>query len=53
MDQRDKEVYFDIYCASCKHEKLKDHEDPCNDCLDHPTNTESHKPVRWEKGKSK
>ena len=40
-----KEVYFDQYCPLCQHEKLKDYEDPCNECLDHFWNTDSHKPI--------
>ena len=43
-----KEVYFDPYCKECKYEKLKDEEDPCNECLTNPVNTYSHKPVNFE-----
>jgi hypothetical protein len=43
-----KEVYFDEYCKTCKYESLKDYEDPCNDCLDYPWNSDSHKPVEWK-----
>lgn len=43
-----KEVYFDQYCKSCEHEKVKDVEDPCNECLDNPMNLNSHKPVNWK-----
>ena len=43
-----KEVYFDQYCKSCKHEKLKEEENPCCECLRHPTNEYSHKPVMYE-----
>lgn len=43
-----KEVYFDKYCKTCKHEKLKEEDDPCDECLENPVNTYSHKPVRWE-----
>ena len=43
-----KEVYFDKYCKTCKHEKLKEEADPCDECLENPVNTDSHKPVRWE-----
>ena len=48
MEQIEKEVYFHKYCESCKHFKSPDDEDPCNDCLDNPVNTYSHKPVNWE-----
>ena len=43
-----KEVYFDQYCKTCKHEKVEDVKDPCNECLGEPTNVYSHKPVKWE-----
>lgn len=48
MDGDYKEVYFDKYCKSCKHTKKKDHEEPCDECLDTPINLNSHKPVNWE-----
>ena len=43
-----KEVYFHLYCKDCKHEEVEDVKDPCNECLDHPCNLYSHKPVKWE-----
>lgn len=43
-----KEVYFDQYCKTCKHKNLKEHEEPCAECLDEGANQNSHKPVRWE-----
>ena len=50
MDQQSyKEVYFHEYCKSCKHEKVKDKDEPCNECLSEPTNLDSHKPVKYEK----
>ena len=42
------EVYFDKYCKTCKHEKVNEVEDPCNDCLDYGMNEQSRKPVKWE-----
>lgn len=42
------EVYFDKYCKTCKYKDLEEVKDPCNDCLDHPVNLYTHKPVRWE-----
>lgn len=44
----EKEVYFDQYCKSCKHNGLKESKDPCNDCLAEPSNTNSHKPMNYE-----
>ena len=46
-----KEVYFNQYCKTCENEKLKDHEEPCNSCLDEPANLHSHKPVKWKEKK--
>lgn len=43
-----KEVYFEEYCHKCKHEKLKESEDPCFECLSEVTNLNSHKPVKFE-----
>lgn len=43
-----KEVYYHEYCKKCKHEQKKDHEEPCNECLDNPVNLYSHKPVKFE-----
>lgn len=48
MNEGYKEVYFDQYCKTCKHAKLKAEEDPCFDCLNAPANLNSHKPVHWE-----
>lgn len=41
-------VYFGRYCKSCKHEKLEENEPPCNECLEHPVNLNSHKPINYE-----
>lgn len=48
-----KEVYFDEYCETCKYESLKGYEDPCDNCLEHPYNYDSHKPIYWEKNEGK
>ena len=49
MDYEDqKEVYFHLYCKTCKHKETPDHKHPCNECLENPTNTDSHKPVNYE-----
>lgn len=44
----EKEVYFDQYCGTCKHADDAESEDCCDDCLSMPSNTDSHKPVKWE-----
>lgn len=48
MDEIYKEVYFDQYCEHCKHKKKDDMEEPCDACLDHAVNVDSHKPVYFE-----
>ena len=46
MEDRTKEVDFHSYCSKCKFEDVKEDEEPCHDCLNHPWNVDSHKP--WE-----
>ena len=48
MNENYKEVYFEQYCKTCRHEKLEEKYDPCNDCLGEPFNAGSHKPANWE-----
>ena len=48
MEESYKEVYFDQYCKNCKHEKMKEIDDPCDECLNNPVNLYSHKPVMYE-----
>ena len=48
MEQQYKEVYFDQYCETCKHEKQPEKEWVCDECLHNPINLYSHKPVNWE-----
>lgn len=43
-----KEVYFDSYCKTCRHEDLKEEESPCDECLAEPARIGSHKPIKWE-----
>ena len=47
-DEVYKEVYFHEHCKTCKYQKCKNWEDPCDECLDNPINLYSHKPVNWE-----
>ena len=44
-----KEVYFGDYCPNCKYRDIEETDDPCNECLNEPSNEDSHKPVRWKK----
>ena len=42
-----KEVFFDKYCEHCKFYELESWEDPCDDCLAHGSNIDSHKPIHF------
>lgn len=48
MHYTTKEVYFDVYCKSCKYQKLKEDKDPCNTCLSQGWNENTHKPIKYE-----
>lgn len=48
MDNNQKEVFFHEYCKTCKYADTVETDDPCNECLNEPSNENSHKPVRWE-----
>lgn len=39
---------FAKYCPLCQNNDLEETLDPCNDCLTHTTNIDSHKPVRFK-----
>lgn len=41
-------VDFRRYCKTCKHSKLREDQEPCDECLEYPVNEYSHKPVKWE-----
>lgn len=45
---RDKEVRFDEYCKKCEYRNLPESEDPCDICLENPSNEWSHKPVYFK-----
>lgn len=48
MEDLYKEVDFFAYCETCKCKKLADSEEPCDECLNHPVNIYSHKPINWK-----
>lgn len=47
------EVMFRTYCTKCKHKKLDEKMDPCNECLEHPYNYNTEKPWHFEEAESK
>ena len=51
METIDKEVYFDKYCPRCKFFKVEEWDDPCDLCLENPSNTNSHKPYFYKPSK--
>lgn len=42
-------VDFETYCATCKYEEESELTfEKCAECLEHPVNANSIKPVNWE-----
>lgn len=52
-DNQYKEVYYHNFCKTCKYEKYKNTEEPCNECLTEFTNLYSHMPIKYEKAEMK
>lgn len=52
-DQAYKEVHFHEYCKSCKHKDLKEHDEPCDECMSEFINLNTHRPVNYEKKETK
>lgn len=48
MNDKYREVDFFKFCKECKYKEKTDTEDPCHECLGHPVNLYSNKPVKWE-----
>lgn len=44
-----KEVFFDVYCPTCKHWSKPESVDPCRECLDNPAMVDTHKPMYYDK----
>lgn len=51
MECQNKEVFYKDWCHKCQFEKVDEGEDPCNDCLNHPSNLNSHKPTEFKEKK--
>lgn len=51
MEYPQKEVHFDEFCPKCKFYKLDEGEDPCNDCLQSPSNLYSRVPTEFKAAK--
>ena len=50
MESQERIVEFEKYCLTCEHKACKDDEEPCNECLQNPTNMDSRKPVNYKYG---
>ena len=50
MAGNQKEVYYNEFCPGCEFLECSesDPEAPCWDCLEQPTNLDSHKPVNYK-----
>ena len=48
MNDINKEVRFDQYCQKCKYYNKNEDEEPCDECLNNPVNSYSHKPINFE-----
>lgn len=46
----EKEVDFHTYCPLCNFYETEDTEEPCNECLENPSNLGSRKPVNFKGG---
>ena len=53
MEYINKFVDFKKYCERCMYKNTKETKDPCNECLDHPVNIHSHKPINYEERPTK
>ena len=49
----EKEVYFNEWCQKCRHKRLDENKDPCEECLTYGVNINSHKPLKFEGGSKK
>ena len=47
MQNHKKLVMFEEYCKKCVHADVPEVKDPCNQCLTHTVNVNSHKPVNY------
>lgn len=48
MEKKEKIVDFHKYCKNCKYVAVNETDNPCNDCLNCPTNTNTSEPINFE-----
>ncbi len=51
MENDVKELYFGLYCKTCKYYWMPADKRPCLGCIREPLGEISHKPIKWEPGK--
>lgn len=49
MESYDRIVEFHKYCSTCLHEEVDETESPCDECLEHPVNTNTDKPFCYKR----
>ena len=47
MADQEKIVFFFVYCPQCRFWDTDGAEEPCNECLAHTVNINSHKPIKF------
>ena len=45
-----KDLYFGLYCKTCRYYFMPANKRPCRDCIGEPLNQETHRPQKWETG---
>ena len=48
MDEDLRMVEFWRYCETCEYKELDENKEPCEECLDHPWNEYTSKPINWK-----
>lgn len=44
LSSHEKIVDFKFFCKLCAYRKKSEWDEPCDECLEHPTNTDTHRP---------
>lgn len=48
MTGQEKIVDYSPWCKKCRHRRKREDEEPCRECLESPTNTDSRQPTKFE-----
>ena len=48
MEYSEKIVKFDVYCPKFKNKDTNEHDNPCDECLLSPTNTNTSEPINFK-----